>query len=153
MKIQPATSHWFGEQGVRLDASYHLSEARQAKLHIDRSPYKVEKLGNVTDAIFSGPRFKRFYVNNPEKGVPFLSGSDMQKADFSSLKWISKKLTKSISELYVQQGWTLITRSGTIGKTAYAREDFLGKTAAEDVIRVVADSIQIKSGYLYAFLS
>lgn len=153
MTAKTGSSNWFTETGVRLDASYHLSEARQTKLRLDSAPIHVRSLREVTNAIFSGPRFKRYYVSNPECGVPFLTGSDMQKSDLSQTKYVSKKLTNSLAELMVEEGWTLITRSGTIGQMAYARTDFEGKAATEDVIRVIANGSDVLAGYLYAYLS
>jgi type I restriction enzyme S subunit len=82
-----------------------------------------------------------------------MGGADMQKADLSNLKLISKKMTHAIDQLYLKKGWTLITRSGTIGQTVFTNANFENKTATEDVIRVIADPGKIKPGFLHAFLA
>ena len=55
--------------------------------------------------------------------------------------------------MVLEEGWTLITRSGTIGRMAYARSDMKGMAGSEDFIRVAPDTKQIRPGYLYAYLS
>jgi len=153
MKIEVAKRKWITDNAFRLDASYHLSDGRQSEFIIKKSPLGFSSLSSLTSDIFMGPRFKRYYVDNEGNGVPFMGGADMQKTDLTNLKLISKKMTKSINELYLKKHWTLVTRSGTVGNTAFTSEDFEGKTATEDVIRIIADSNKIKPGFLYAFLS
>ncbi len=153
MKTATATSAWLLDEGNRLDASFHLSDGRMAKALFKKSPCPVEPLSKLTTDIFSGPRFRRHYVSSPETGIPFLSGSDIVKADFNTTKLISKKMTNSLEALKVEKGWTLVTRSGTIGLTAFTNDDFLGKALTEDVIRIVPNEEMIESGYLYTFLA
>ena len=148
-----AKTAWLAEPGARLDAAYHLSEGRQAKIHIDAFKGDAATLSGVTKSIFSGARFRRHYVKSPDFGIPLLGGADTQKADFAALKFISKKLTPAIDKLKVEVGWTLLSRSGTIGLTSYTNEDFLKKAVSEDLIRVVPNTDKILSGYLYAFLT
>lgn len=153
MKTATATSAWLLDEGNRLDASFHLSDGREARAIIGRCPFQVEKVGNVTKEIFYGGRAKRNYVSDPEKGVPFIGSSDMLKSDLSGLKLLSKKYTKDLQSYFVDLGWTLISRSGTIGNTSYVTEDFIDKAASEHIIRVVPDENKIESGYLFAFFS
>lgn len=153
MTIRSGSSAWFAETGIRLDASYHLSEGRQAKIQADKCPTGVKPLGRVTKAIFNGARFKRFYVDDSERGIPFMGSSDMMKSDFASLKYISKRLSRNVADLWVKKDWTLISCSGTIGNTVYTNDDFEGKTASQHIMRVVADSERIYPGYLHAFLT
>lgn len=153
MKTIIAKNNWLKDSDLRLDASFHLSEGVLATHILKTSKVKCESLKNLTTDVFMGPRFKRYYVSNPDNGVPFMGGSDMQKSSLSGLKLISKKMTKEIQQLYLKKGWILVTRSGTIGQSVFTNEDFEGKTATEDVIRIIADSNKIKAGYLYAYLS
>ena len=55
--------------------------------------------------------------------------------------------------LVIDEGWTLITRSGTIGRMAYARPEMRGMAGSEHFIRVVPDVNAIRPGYLFAYLS
>ena len=152
MKTVTAKYNWLKDSNLRLDASFHLSDGRIAKTLIEKCPYDISSLRKCTDDIFYGGRAKRLYVKKEDNGIPFMGSSDMLKSDFSSLKLISKKLTKNLSSLYLKKGWTLVSRSGTIGNTAYVNRIFEEKTASEHIIRVVPNN-KIKSGYLYAFLS
>lgn len=153
MKTAIAKYNWITNNACRLDASYHLSDGRQTKFLIEKSPLGTTPLSNLTTNIFMGPRFKRYYVDNKETGVPFMGGSDMQKTNLTNLKLISKKMTKSIGQLYLKRNWTLVTRSGTVGQTVFTNTDFEEKTATEDVIRIIANENHVKSGFLHAFLT
>lgn len=153
MKTIFINNNWLKDSDLRLDAAFHLSEGVLATHILKTSKVKCDYLKNLTTDVFMGPRFKRYYVSNLNNGVPFMGGSDMQKSGLSGLKLISKKMTKEIQQLYLKKGWILVTRSGTIGQSVFTNEDFEGKTATEDVIRIIADDNKIKAGYLYAYLS
>ncbi|MBC5862824.1 methylation-associated defense system restriction endonuclease subunit S MAD5 [Flavobacterium turcicum] len=152
MKVLKGKYSWISEGDIRIDSSFHLSDGRVTRKILEQSPLGNNRLGDVTDEIFYGGRAKRIYVENEIVGVPFMGSSDMLKSDFSSLKYISRKITKNIEQSYLKEGWTLVTRSGTVGKTAYVNKNFEEKTASEHIIRVVPCD-NIKSGYLYSFLS
>ena len=52
----------------------------------------------------------------------------------------------------LQPYWSLITRSGTVGRMAFSRPDMRGMMASEHVLRVAADPKKIPAGYLHAYL-
>jgi type I restriction enzyme S subunit len=52
----------------------------------------------------------------------------------------------------LKKGWTLISRSGTIGNCAFANAKHAQKLASEHVIRLVPNNI-LRQGVLYAFLA
>lgn len=151
MKTIIAKNNWFVNSDLRLDASFHLSEGHLTLIAFKNASIKAKPLSQITEKIFYGNRSKRVYVNNPKKGLPFIKGADIIKANFSSLKYISKARTANLNDYFLEEGWTLITRSGTIGNTAYVNKDFIGKAASDDIIRIVPKNIP--SGFLYAFLS
>ena len=151
MKTIIAKRGWLDDSDLRLDASFHLSEGQLTLIAFKKAKIKTEPLNQVTDRIFYGGRSRRIYVPNPEYGLPFIKGADIIKADFSSLKTISKKRTANLEEYFLEEGWTLITRSGTIGRTAFVNKDFIGKAASDDIIRVVPKTLP--GGFLYAFLT
>lgn len=138
--------------GCRLDSSFHLSSGNIARNCIANSPLSTKDISFYTKTIFYGNRAKRIYVNKKEFGVPFLSSSDILQADLDNVKCVSKKHTQNIEEQKLKYGWTLITRSGTVGKTTYCTHLHEGKLSSEHVIRVVPNE-KIKSGCLYAYLS
>jgi len=152
MKTLIAKNSWLGINGSRLDASFHLSDGRLAKIKLERCPYEVVSLHEVTRDIFNGARFKRYYVQKKDKGIPFMGSSDMMKSDITGLKLISKRLTKNIDDLYIKKDWILVSCSGTIGNTVYTNDDYHNKTASQHIMRIIANG-KLPSGYLYAYLS
>jgi type I restriction enzyme, S subunit len=152
MKVLKVKNSWFKDSDLRLDAKCHLSEGRVAKVKVLKSPYKIQSLVNVTKDIYNGARFKRYYVEDQEKGIPFMGSSDMLKSDLQDLKLISKKHSKNLDKLMLEEDWILVSCSGTIGNTVYTNKEFLGKTASQHIMRIIPNE-NIKSGFLYAYLS
>ncbi|SFD19142.1 type I restriction enzyme, S subunit [Cupriavidus sp. OV038] len=145
-------SSWLEEGGRRLDCNPYMSGALEARDALKRLSV-TEKLTDVTERIFHAGREGRIWVEDPKYGVPFMGSSDIRVADFSALPLIAKKQVARNPLFTLGEGWTLITRSGTIGRMAYARPDMAGMACSEHVLRVVPDSQRIPPGYLYAFLS
>lgn len=146
-------SSWLEEGGRRLDCNPYMSGALEARDALKRLNAPKEKLKDVTTGIFHAGRESRLWVDSPEYGVPFLGSSDILNADLSTLPLISKKRVQRNPRFILGEKWTLITRSGTIGRMAYVRPDMAGLACSEDVLRVVPDESRIPPGYLYAFLS
>lgn len=148
-------STWLENNGRRLDCGSYMSGAVEAKELLKR--HENEDLINLTaghnGGIFNGPRFPRVYVDDPANGVPFLDSTDILDADLSNVSLLSKKQVKENPSLILDEGWTLITCSGTIGRMAYARSDMKGMAGSQHFMRVVPDITKITPGYLYAYLS
>lgn len=138
--------------GLRFDSSYHLSDGVTVKRNIAVSPYPLMLIGKAAERIFIGGRARRVYVKDRKHGIPFLSSSDILQADLENVKLASKKYTPNIEEMTLQKGWTLITRSGTIGNCAFANAKHAQKLASEHVIRLVPNNI-LRQGYIYAYLA
>jgi type I restriction enzyme S subunit len=105
--------------------------------------------------IFNGPQFSRQWVEEPEFGVPFLSNSDMGSADLSTLPLLKRRYAESraLRHLRLDEGTTLITCSGTIGRMTYVRPDMVGMWSSQHIMKVVPDRKKVAAGFLYAFLS
>jgi type I restriction enzyme S subunit len=58
-----------------------------------------------------------------------------------------------LKELELKKDWILITRSGTLGKVVYTSEDNENSIGTDDLVRIKPKNKEIKSGYLYAFLT
>lgn len=142
---------WLEHNGRRLDCGPYMSGAIEAKELLKR--HTTDILANVTEDIFNSGREGRIWVDSHEYGVPFMGSTAILASDLSSLPLISKKQVASNPKFTIRKGWTLITRSGTIGRMAYARPDMDGVACSEDVMRVVPKEGVIKPGYLYAYLS
>ena len=157
MKVKSIPSSWISRDGLRLDCNPYMSGALEAKIRLDELPYPTDSLvslcSNGIDGIYHAGRESRSWVEDPDIGVPFLSSSSILAADLSGLPHISKKQVKRNPKFLLKKGWTLITRSGTIGRMVYSRPDMEGLACSEHVMRVVPDETKITPGYLYAFLS
>ncbi len=142
MKAFIGKSTWLEEGG-----GYEVRENIQHGVHWER----LDKLANI----FYGARFARNYVRDPERGVPFLSSSDMLLADIRGVPFLSLEntLPNLMKSLVIRFGWTLISRSGTIGRTVFVRGEMDEMTASEHVIRVVPENPIVRPGYLFAFLT
>lgn len=136
----------------RLDAHFYNPMARLAINNIKQAKAEVKTIDDVTERVFLVPRFKRNYVDE-KYGHPFLSGKNIIQTRPTNLKYLSKSETKNLELYYLEKKWTLITCSGTIGRTCFVWENYENYTATQHILRVVADDTQIDPGYLYAFLS
>lgn len=153
MKTLTVNKSWLNDNSNRLDAKPYLSEGRISKLRISKSPLGFNILKNLTNDIFNGPRFKRYYVDDIDRGVPFMGSSDMLKSDLANLKLISKKYSNNLEKLALKKNWILVSCSGTIGNTIFTNEDFENKTASQHIMRIIPAEDKVLSGYLYAYLS
>jgi type I restriction enzyme S subunit len=157
MKTKTVPRSWLDINGYRLDSQPYLQGGIEAKVHLTKLPVKKDLLCTVTkdgmDGIFNGPRFARLYVQEKQHGVPFLGSTDILAADFSTLPLLSKKIVNRYPKLLIEETWTLITCSGTIGRMAYARAEMHGMAGTQHFMRVVPDPDQIPPGYLFSFLS
>lgn len=153
----PVRASWIRELGCRLDAPPFVSGALEARKTLEALKVRKDLLYELTrdgiQGIYHAGREGRTWVDSPEYGVRFLGSSDIQSADLSHLPLMSKKQIARTPRFIVREGWTLITRSGTIGRTAYCRPDMDGLACSEHVMRVVPDESKVPPGYLYAFVS
>ena len=153
-KAVPST--WLENNGRRLDCGPYMSGA--VEIHETLKKHSVELLPNLTfgheGGIYYGPRSSRNYVVDADCGVPFLTTTFMMQADLTRLPLISAKEAKNrrLTNQRVKPGMTLITRSGTVGRTVYARSSMSGVWSNEDIIKIVAEPEKIKPGYLYSYL-
>jgi hypothetical protein len=157
MKVKSIPSKWIQKEGTRLDCGPYMSGALEAKMLLEDLSIPKQPLMEVTlggsSGIYHAGRKSRIWVDNVEYGIPFLGSIDILAADLSWMALISKKIVESTPEFIIHDGYTLITRSGTIGRMAYARKSMDGLACSEHVMRVVPNSEKIQSGYLYAYLS
>lgn len=152
MKSISVKSRGVADCGYRFDASYHLSDGVSIKRAIANASYGSLCVSDVTEKIFYGIRANRTYVKSKEHAIPFMTGANIMLSDLSNTKLVSKKYTPCVEEMTLHKGWVLITRSGTVGQTAYSNKLFEGKYGSEDIIRVIPND-KIKGGILYAFLA
>ena len=157
MRVKSIPSRWISCEGQRLDVGPYMAGAIEAKKRLEELSIKKEPLKDLTKGglagIYHAGRVKRLWVDSPEYGYPFLSSSNILQSDLSNLHYISKSAAEENSQLLIHEGYTLITRSGTTGRMAYARANMDGMACTEHVLRVVPNRQKILPGYLYAYLS
>lgn len=158
-KARIVRSSWLNEDGRRLDCNPYMSGALEAKETLNQLKARKDALITVTGGhaggIYNGPVFARIWTDDPRYGVPFLSNSDMLNADHSTLPLLQRRYaqSKKLAHLELTTGTTLITCSGTIGRTTFVRPDMEGMWSSQHIMKVVPNPERIPPGYLYAFLS
>ncbi|WMP19483.1 methylation-associated defense system restriction endonuclease subunit S MAD5 [Thiothrix lacustris] len=153
MKTKAIPSQWLIKNGHRMDCNPYMGGAVEARAILEKLACQKQQLHELTIGIYHAGREGRKWVETEEFGVPFLGSTDILKSDLSHLPFISKQQVANNPAFTIHKGWTLITRSGTIGRMAYARPDMDGMACSEHVMRVVPDTNEIPSGYLYAYLN
>jgi len=155
-QVKTVPSTWLESNGRRLDCGPYMSGAVEIRELLKK--HKTDVLPDLTaghdGGIYNGPQFERNYVDDAQYGVPFLTTTFMMQADLSRLPLLSKNdaYSRGLNYLRVHEGMTLITCSGTVGRTIYARSDMNGVWSNQDIMKIVADPNRILSGYLNAYL-
>ncbi len=148
---------WIEKHGRRLDCGPYMSGAIEARELLEKVPVRKDDLERLTKGgiagIINAGRITRLWVDDDEHGFPFLSSSDILQADLSNVSFIAKSVARQNQQLLIKKNWTLITRSGSVGRTAYSRTDMDGMACSEDVLRIIPDDNEVKPGYIYAYLS
>lgn len=155
MKIREIPSSWIIEEEYRLDCGPYTSGRIEALKTLDRvsSNRLVELTKNGIAGMYHVGMDKLRWVEDPEAGVTFLRSSDILKAELGNQPLISRSQVRDNYLFTCPSGSTLITRSGSIGRMAYCRDEMARVAISQDVLKVVPDEYKVKSGYLYAFLS
>ena len=146
-------SSWLYRTGMRLDAGHYNLETIDAHRQLEASGLAMKRLADVTERIFIPPRFKRVYVDR-DHGIPFLQGTHLPQFRPTDIKYLSRSAHKKIDRWIIQEGWVLVTCSGTIGRTAIALHQWDGWAASQHILRIVPQTDGLcPSGYIYAWLS
>ena len=137
----------------RFDPSYHLSEANHIRSVLKPLPYGITNVASSADKVFIGNIFSRVFVNDPEYGIPYLAASDTVLANLDTRYYLSRKQASDLAYLMLQKDWILITCSGTLGNVTYTNNNFEGRIATHDLIRIIPNDKEVLRGCLFAYLS
>ncbi len=151
--FQIVRSEWLQTSGRRLDSSPYMSGSLVARASLDRLSAKKERLDEITSRIYTSGRSGRVWVNSKGFGTPYMGSSAISLSDLSVLPLISNRQVERDGDLIVEEKWSLITRSGTVGRMAYVRPTMARLACSEHVLRIVPNESRILPGYLYAFLA
>lgn len=143
--------------GIRLNAAYYQPDISGLTKKINAIAEKsdsleVSPLGDLVKDIFYPNRFRRDYVDyNDDNTVPFLGGSNITQLIPCTEKRILKEHPR-YDEVALEEGWILVTRSGTTGLVSTVPKDWSGYAASEHIIRIIPDPDKIHPGFLVAYL-
>ncbi len=112
----------------------------------------IMPLKEICKDIFIPGRHKRKYVLPSDASIPFLSTT--QIFHIHDIDHKHQPLSFASSQgLLVEEGWILVTRSGSTGRVRYVNGELSQYAVSDHCIRIVPDETKVDSGYLYAFLS
>lgn len=140
----------FGE--LRLDVSHHLPLVVALRHHI-LSHDDGQELSHVIAGVRNSGLRKRVYVDDPLLGVQMLGGKQLMQTRPGEVKYLSKLLTRNLPRESVQNGWTLVSCGGTVGRTLFVHRNLEGTVLSQHVMRIIPDAAQVFPGFLYAFLA
>ncbi len=150
MKRFSVGSSYLREGGLRLDGRNYSERSFWARLVARDCGYKVATIGDLAPSTFTPPRFKRLYVDY-DNGHPYLSASELLVARPPRVRFASPQIP-GFKRYLVEEGWTLITDSGTVGRTIFVNRTLAKFFVSNNAVRVVPEDETI-AGYLYAYLA
>jgi type I restriction enzyme S subunit len=137
----------------RLDAAYHSPPGVQAsKALAECDP--TDLLGNVAE-VFQTNIFKRPYVDDPQFGYPYYSGSELFTYDPEPRGYLRKK-APGIDDYIVKKDWLLMQDAGQLGgligqlMRVSKQQDL--SVVSNHLIRIAAKNRR-DSAYLFTLLS
>ena len=153
------------QNGLSINPQFYLPNLNRTIKQIEeldgKNGWSVTTLGGVsTDiAIFKGPRIKteNIIVENRETGTELyfppmaVLQEKSESAKIIDTRRATKKQLHTIKVLRVQYGDILVTRSGTVGRVAYATKRLVGVIVSDDMIRVRIKDEKLRL-YVYAYL-
>ena len=138
-------------QSMRMDGSYHNADINiyDNTLHNHSS----HCLNFYCSNIYTTGRGRRVYTR-PERGVPFLSNSDMMAQNpLMSCNYMSRKYGYDESSV-LKGGMILTGRVGAIGQTAFVPNywEKYKMMGSDNIIRIVVKD-EFENGFIYAYLA
>lgn len=122
----------------RMDAFHHLPRVVAARKLLGRRT--AATLGKRVESVFEPNRGPRLKVDDPARGFPFLSSSEVFRLDPTGEYAISKARTPHIEKLLVSERDLLLPRSGQlggiIGRAVLPLPTYYGHAASEHLVRV-----------------
>lgn len=141
------------DAGVRLEASAFNIEAHNAVTVLENSGLQLIPLygkDGLCQEAHNAFRFRRIYVS-AERGVPFLSSSEIISFQPRLAGYLSRKRTRNLDKLIIKKWDVLVSCSGTIGNVGLATDTLASKALSQDAIRLRTQDADT-AGYVAAFL-
>lgn len=135
---------------TRFEATYNSKSIDKFYSEIIKNDIELKSIAELSESVFTPNIFKRIRTENPENGIPFLSGSELLQQYPKFQNYLSKGM-KNIETYILKDGWLAIQDAGTIGYLSYIHKYLDGVTATNNLIRIIP-SKENKNYYIYAFL-
>lgn len=139
---------------VRLDATFFSEHCSKPSEQLADRSLNPEKLGTRA-CVFTPGIFKRLYVQEPEWGYAYYSGSELFELAPVARGYLSKR-APGIDEYLIEKDWLLIQDAGQVGGLI-GRVTRAGKTVDKSVVsnhlmRIAPKSIE-DAAFIFAVLS
>jgi len=135
----------------RLEATYNTNVIEDFYRDIIDKGVICKTIKELSREVYTPGIFKRIRTNNPKKGIPFLSGSDLLDQYPSFKNYLSKKM-KNIDNYVLKEGWLAIQDAGTIGYLSYITKFLDGVSATNNLVRIKPNQGENFNYYIYCFL-
>jgi len=136
---------------LRLEASVFGIEGRHAREMLKSCRWPIRTIfgaNGIATNVFVPGRVKRKYLKPDVPGsTGFLGSSEMLDIKPAPYKWLSWNEPR-YEQFKIQEGWVLISCSGTIGNVVYVSKTLSKFMVSQHAIRIVTDY----PGYVYSFL-
>lgn len=133
----------------RLEAAYHAPQIQAIACSFE----KWERLGDITEEVWWGKRFKRHFG---EGGISYLSADDVFTMNPNEVRKILVDPTDGHENFFVERGWLLMACSGQVyglnGATTIATEWHENTFFSHDLIRIKPRD-GARAGYLLVALT
>jgi type I restriction enzyme S subunit len=138
----------------RLDAAFHSPTCRFASEQLETAASETRLLSDLA-RVFTPGIFKRRYVDAPEFGYPYFSGTELFQLDASPRGFLAKKW-RGIEEYRVHTGWLLIQDAGQIGgligTMVRVPPHFDGSVVSNHLMRIATQDLEV-AAFLFAVLT
>lgn len=140
----------------RLDARHFDPSAKEAVERIANMGVDMKPLSDLASVELRNI-FSRIWADDSKHGTPYLNSTDLLSLfaigqPSGGKRYLSHATRTDIKSLLINEGWLLMTCSGTIGRVFYVPERLHGWAATHDLIRIVPKE-EGMTGYLYAYLN
>lgn len=139
---------------TRLDAGFHSPSCRAAVAELTGSTPKTRAISEIAN-VFTPGIFKRRYVDSPEYGYPYFSGTELFQLDAAPRGYLARKWS-GIEGYRVSTDWLLIQDAGQlgglIGSVVRVQPFFDGSVVSNHLMRVAVNCRET-AAYLFAVLT
>lgn len=137
-----------------LKPNFHLNYGKSRVSAAKKKGIIFSPLSSIVDEVFTGGIFKRVFVDNLERGLPYISAQHMMNSNAIEVaKIISKKYTPRQEDMTLKENVILVSCAGTVGNIRLITKDLVGAIGSQDIIRVIGNNKKSPIGFVYAYLS